>query len=262
MDLTTTARVKDYLGITNANQDLLIARLITRASGQIAKFCTRKFDRQSFVAARYNGNGGQRLFLPNAPITVVGSVSVDGVDIPASADGIVAGYQFDDRMIYLFGGYVFARGFRNVVVSYTTAFASGETGTIPSESAPTLTPTSAEDDDGAGFAYSDRGVTFSATGIALSLVATAPVTGQYSFAGGTYTFAEADAGLGVVMTYDYVPGAVEQACIELVALKIKQRDNIGISSRSLANESISYTDRDMSKSVQGMLAPYNRRVPV
>lgn len=261
MDLTTTARVKEYMGITNSNQDALIASLITRASGQIAKYCTRKFERESFVNERYNGNGGQRLFMPNAPIVAVTALSINGTAVPVSADGIVAGYQYDDRMIYLFGGHMFPRGFRNIVVSYATAFTSSETGTILDLTTPTIRPSHANDDDGSGFAYSDLGVTFSATGIALTSVATAPVTGQYAFAGGTYTFAVADKDLGVTMSYDYIPGSVEQACIEMVALKIKQRDNIGISSRSLANESISYTDRDMSKAVQGMLAPYNRRIP-
>jgi hypothetical protein len=262
MDLTTLARVKEYLGYTNSNQDSLISALITRASGQIAKYCSRRFDRQSHTNAKFDGNGNTRLFLPNTPIASVSAVSIFGVAVPVSADGVASGYQYDDKMIYTFGSYLFNRGFRNVGVSYVSAFTSSETGVISEDTTPTLMPSTAGDSDGSGIAYSDLGVVFTATGIALTKVATAPATGQYAFSGGTYTFNATDVGLSVTMSYDYIPGAVEQACIEMCGLKIKQRDNIGISSRTLANESISYTDRDMTRSVIGMLGPYNRRIPV
>lgn len=47
----------------------------------------------------------------------------------------------------------------------------------------------------------DLGVTFAATGQPLVLVASGPTTGQYSQSAGTYTFAAADTGLGVLITY-------------------------------------------------------------
>lgn len=50
----------------------------------------------------------------------------------------------------------------------------------------------------------DLGVTFSATGLPLTKVASAPTTGQYSVAtGGVYTFAAADTTLGVKISYTY-----------------------------------------------------------
>ena len=49
----------------------------------------------------------------------------------------------------------------------------------------------------------DQGVVFAATGIALTQVASGPTTGQYSFAAGVYTFAAADTGLGVFISYSY-----------------------------------------------------------
>lgn len=49
----------------------------------------------------------------------------------------------------------------------------------------------------------DLGVTYSATGIALTKVASSPATGQYSVAAGVYTFAAADTTLGVVISYSY-----------------------------------------------------------
>jgi hypothetical protein len=49
----------------------------------------------------------------------------------------------------------------------------------------------------------DLGVTYQATGVALTEVASAPVTGQYSQAAGVYTFAAADTTLGVFINYIY-----------------------------------------------------------
>lgn len=259
MDLTTTARVKAYTGVTTSTQDALIGQLVTRASGQIAKYCTRRFDRQTY-SALLNGNDGQRLFMPNTPVVAVSSLVIGNTTISVSSDGIAAGYQFDTRMLYLFGAYRFYSGMRNVKVGYTVAFTATETDDIPSGT-PTITPTTADENDGAGWANVDLGVVFTATGVALTSVASAPAAGQYSFSGGTYTFNSSDANKSVTMSYDYVPSAVEQACIEMVALKLKQKDNIGIQSKTLANETVVYTDRDMTKSVRGMLDPYNRRVP-
>ena len=48
----------------------------------------------------------------------------------------------------------------------------------------------------------DLGVTY-ATGGPLTRVATAPATGQYSETGGTYTFAAADEGMSVLISYEY-----------------------------------------------------------
>jgi hypothetical protein len=71
-----------------------------------------------------------------------------------------------------------------------------EVGTIPTPSGPyTVTVTNSATFD------QDLGVTFAATGQPLVMVASGPTTGQYSEASGVYTFAAADAGLGVLITY-------------------------------------------------------------
>lgn len=51
----------------------------------------------------------------------------------------------------------------------------------------------------------DLGVVFSATGVQLTRVASAPITGQYSVntATGVYTFASADTTKGVLISYEY-----------------------------------------------------------
>jgi hypothetical protein len=49
----------------------------------------------------------------------------------------------------------------------------------------------------------DQGVVYAASGLPLRLVASAPAAGQYSAAGGVYTFAAADAGAAVLISYTY-----------------------------------------------------------
>lgn len=60
-----------------------------------------------------------------------------------------------------------------------------------------------------GTFVADLGVMFSVSGVQLTRVAAAPVTGQYSVnvATGVYTFASADAALGVKISYEYSAAA-------------------------------------------------------
>jgi hypothetical protein len=60
-----------------------------------------------------------------------------------------------------------------------------------------------------GTFVADLGVIFSVTGVQLTRVASAPTTGQYSVnvATGVYTFAAADTGLGIKISYEYSAAA-------------------------------------------------------
>jgi hypothetical protein len=53
----------------------------------------------------------------------------------------------------------------------------------------------------------DLGVFNAATGAQLARVASAPATGQYTVAAGTYTFAAADTGVGMLISYSYTTAA-------------------------------------------------------
>lgn len=261
MDLTTWARYKTYFGITADTTQAMVQQLISRASDHAVRWLGRGFSRQVYTDQRLNGTGTRRIMLPDTPIISVASVSVGGVDVPVSADAISLGYQFDSEMLYAFG-FSFTRGLRNVMVSWTAGFTSSQTAFIPIAPGPyTITPTNAPD-SGSSFAAVDRGVVFTNTGAALTNVAGAPATGQYAFNAGVYTFASADAGLSVTMSYDYIPGGVEQAVLELAGLKVKQRDNLGITSKTLAGESITYESKDMTPSIERLLWPYRKVTPV
>lgn len=77
-------------------------------------------------------------------------------------------------------------------------FVNNESGTIPTPSGPyTITVTHS------GTFVSDEGVYFAASGLPLVKVASGPTTGQYSVSAGVYTFAAADDGLGVFISYQY-----------------------------------------------------------
>ena len=53
----------------------------------------------------------------------------------------------------------------------------------------------------------DQGVVYAASGLPLKQVASGPATGQYSVAGGVYTFAAGDAGAAVLISYTYTVAA-------------------------------------------------------
>ena len=256
MNLTSVQRTKDYLGLLTVGSDAVIAQLIMRSSVQVQNWCSRSFQRNSYTNARLDGTGSQIMRVPDTPIISVGALTISSTVIPASADGVAYGYQFDELNVFLFGGALFPMGRRNVGMDYTAGYTTTETDFIPVSNAPTITPTTG------GYATVDRGVANSSTSVAFTLVGNGPVANQYSFANGVYSFNSADSNAQVVLSYDYAPGPVEQGVIELVGGDLKQRDNLGIASKSLRDETITYSDKMMSNSVQGLLWPYRKVVPV
>lgn len=58
--------------------------------------------------------------------------------------------------------------------------------------------------------------------------------------------------------YAQTPPDIEQACIELVALRYRERERIGHQSKSLAGETVSFFIGDMPASVKTLLAPYRK----
>ncbi len=58
--------------------------------------------------------------------------------------------------------------------------------------------------------------------------------------------------------YAATPPEVEQACIELIALRYKERDRIGHVSKSLAGETVSFSQKDMSDDIKAVLSLYRR----
>lgn len=257
MNLTSVARYEAYLGLTSAAAlDAQLAALIPRVSTAAEQFCGRSFAPLTHTSLKLNGAGARLIRVPEWPIVSVASLYLLGnsVAVPVSADGLAYGYQYDDKYLYLTGA-CFPNGYRTVTVSYLSGFAGTETDFIPAGPGPyTVTP-SAD-----GYAAQDSGVVFTATGVALALVGSSPATGQYAFSGGVYTFAAADTGRQVTMSYYYVPGDVEQAVIETVALALAQRQQFGVSSKTLRDESVTFEKVSLPKSASDKLFSYRKVV--
>lgn len=58
--------------------------------------------------------------------------------------------------------------------------------------------------------------------------------------------------------YSPVPAAFKQAVIELAAFRLKETERIGVASKSIGSESISYTTRPMPESVAGYLDQFRK----
>ncbi len=61
--------------------------------------------------------------------------------------------------------------------------------------------------------------------------------------------------------YPSVPSDLEQVCIELVGLKLKERDRIGQSGKSIGQEHTSFITGPMTASMKDYLRNYKRNVP-
>jgi uncharacterized phiE125 gp8 family phage protein len=126
-DLVTLADVKSYGGITTAEGDALLKRLITAASVAAEMYFGRSVLSASYTAVM-DGNGAALLQLPQYPITAVSSLKIDNVAKVASTSYGDGGYLFRGREIFFRDGTRFTRAIGNVEVAYTAGYA-----TIPSD---------------------------------------------------------------------------------------------------------------------------------
>jgi hypothetical protein len=262
-DLTTLATVKAWRSppISTAADDAQIARVITAASGFIRHYLQRPLVSQGHVETR-NGTGGCELMLRHAPVTALDTLGIDGIAVAAAADAVSAGYVLDGErgMVYL-RGHVFRRGVQNVVTEYSAGFlASGEAQSVP------VSPFALGCAGLAQLWAGDAGVSY-AGGVALTALGqgATPAAGQYvppAAPDGVYRFAAADAGRQIAVSYSYTPRDIEQACVELVLLRINERGRIGETAKTLAGEVVSYEQKDLTASIATALQPYRRVVPI
>ena len=113
-----------------------------------------------------------------------------------SVDGKAQAGQFQGRVLSdLFFGIGKSVG--------QTLIADGEAATVPASTPYSVTVANAGS-SGADFGI-DLGVKYAETGMPLICVASNPTVGEYSVSAGTYTFAAADEGVGVAISYTYKP---------------------------------------------------------
>lgn len=175
-DLTTLAKVKEWLGETTTNNDSVLQRLISASSDYIQAWLNRDIAQATYNSSR-DGNSGNRMMFRNYPTTAVSMVKIDNQVIPLSVNGSY-GYVFNETSVALIG-YRFTRGIQNVFLSYTAGYTS-------------------------------------------------------------------------------TPNEIEQACIEMVSLRFKEKSRIGVTSKSMAGETISFSQKDMTDSIESTLSQYKR----
>ncbi len=85
---------------------------------------------------------------------------------------------------------------------------------------------------------------------------------QYSVSlvGGVYSFTRGIANVYAAYQAGFatVPTEIEQAAIELISLRYKERDRIGQISKSIGGEVVSYSQKDISDSIETTLSNYKR----
>lgn len=273
--LTSVANVKNYLAaFTTGSSDVIIDTLISQWSSAIEQLCNRRFT-YSTLTKRLDGTGTDRQVLPLTPIVKVSQVTVNGSNIPASPDACQSGYVFDETSLSLIGSGKFWPGRQNVSVSWESGWRATGNATVPPTtanvpSAVTVGVLDMEfdtDTDGpsdVGFPMKDRGVA-TITGVAFTSVpptANGPLTQQYSFVDGIYTFNSTDTGTPLQMTFDYAPSPVENACIEAIAYNIKKKGSLGITSQTLAGNTTTYDKNAMGAGALAMLQQYTSVTPV
>jgi hypothetical protein len=81
---------------------------------------------------------------------------------------------------------------------------------------------------------------YAETGVALTPVSASPAIGQYvpqpDTSPGLYTFSSADASAAVLISYSFIPAALEEACIQMVVERYSYRTRVGEISKSLGGQ--------------------------
>ncbi len=62
--------------------------------------------------------------------------------------------------------------------------------------------------------------------------------------------------------YDTLPADLQRCCMEMVGKKYRERDRIGINSKTLAGEIVSYSQSDLTSEVKSVLRQYQRVTPI
>lgn len=270
-DLTTLAHVKSWLGITNENSDVLLQRLITSASRFIMAYLNRGSLARTEYNEVYDGYGHDFMLLRQYPLISINSIQFGAISItqPATGNPLRNGWvitpgdpgnpSVGSQRVTLKNN-CFPVGRATVQVSYIAGYqVTGEAHTIAAGAMPpAVAPVETM------FTWNgDVEVTYD-DGVPLTKVTGAPNEGEYAVSDiGVYTFAAADIGETVLISYSYVPPDIEQACWELVGERYQYKDRIGVKSKSLGGqETVSFETEKMSSYIAAALQPYRRVVPV
>jgi hypothetical protein len=294
MNLTSVANVRSWIGSTTDTDNTLLTRLIAEASRTSLNYMQRPDLGLQTITETISGKGTSKIQLRNWPVISVNSLVIDTVTIPQAANSSSWGYFLEPVTGGLAGrpqnlavvagtgqtggfpsGYgvtafrepncyyhrPFTRGIGNIIANYTFGYCvQNEPQSVPASGSYIITPNAPY-----GPWAQDLGVSY-ANGTALTAIASGtPVKGQYippSLAGDTptlvYTFAAADEGAAVLLSYNFVPYDIEQAVIEIVGERYRYRLRIGEASKSMGGqETASFLVKDgLTAAIQTRLNPY------
>lgn len=268
-DMVSLADLKTWLEIAGPDDDVLLGRLITQISRTILNF----LDRPSILPAAYtetfDGGNDVSILLRQWPVIGISGCLVDGVVIPPSPPliagaNVQGGYVLDPSDAAPPGSVqrlslrrrLFTRGLQNVMISYIAGYAIGDESAV----VPATPPYCVMPQAPYGVWASDVGVTYS-NGVALAAIGTNPAVGSYAVLDGVYTFAPADAGASILLSYGYVPADLASCCMEWAAERYVYRSRIGQNAKSLGGqETMSFIVKDIPDFVGTALSPYRRVV--
>lgn len=139
MNLTTTAKVKEHIGIPAADtsRDNKIGALIPGVSKYIEGQCSRNFEYTSYDF-KLSGDGTDELMLPIYPVKEIVSLAIDGVDL---TEAQIDSLDIDQKtgIVYAPAGIVFSSGRRNIEISVMAGYIDpdesqeGDIPTIPED---------------------------------------------------------------------------------------------------------------------------------
>ena len=76
--------------------------------------------------------------------------------------------------------------------------------------------------------------------------------------GYTFTRGYQNVSLNYTAGYATIPNEIEQACIELAALRYRDRERIGIQSKGMSGETITFSKKDFTDGIEQTLRQYRR----
>jgi len=256
-DLTTLANVKAWLGQGQVTE----AAVIPAAPGPYTVTAAR--------AAAWNGDAGVILAVSGALLTPVAADPADGEYAAAAgvytfnaaqaglgvslayttvmpADALLA------RLITAVSGFIERYLDRQIASQAYAETRNGHGGTILVFANRPVTAVTGVTVDGVAI---PAAADFSSPGYRFTI--SALILNGYCFTRGA-----GNVELAYTAGWAETPPDLEQACLELIAVRFKERDHIGQESASMQGQNVTFSTRDLPASVKAALQGYKKVAPV
>jgi hypothetical protein len=211
--------------LTSADTDA-VNRVVRNATAQVEAVTLRRFNYEQDIAERhqvYTKNGTIRIYPKQYPVVSVSNVTVYWTTYPVATIDVTQSVfinNFDDyvecnlsgdlNVMFPYYGVYAGNSLNKVAVSITYTHGDYQT---ESYDIPVTAPFEASVQDADYGYYSTLEVT-DGTVIYTSVSTSTPtLTGTYYVNDGVYTFASADAGKSINITYSFIPEDIRQATI-------------------------------------------------